>query len=176
MHKRSPNSSHAAVPVYNEKTLAAKGYVEIRPGVFQRSGEITPAHRDKKVPDQFANLKGGKCKIGETIYNFRSGWEATYAQYLEFLKVNGQIRSWEYECKCFWFEGIKSGCTSYLPDFKVVENDGSHWWAEVKGYLDQKGATKLKRMAKYFPEETVKLIRKDEIASIKKSGIIGRQL
>jgi hypothetical protein len=100
--------------------------------------------------------KQGWREIGGVRKFYRSRWEANYGRYLEFLRVNGKIQSWKHESKTFWFEGIKRGCRSYLPDFLVVNNDGTEEYHEVKGYMDSRSLTKLKRMKKYYPE--VKLL------------------
>lgn len=89
---------------------------------------------------------------------FRSKWEANYARYLQFKKDQGLIKEWEHEPKTFWFEGIKRGCVSYLPDFKVTNNDDTHYWIEVKGFYDAKSLTKIKRFRSYFPNEILILI------------------
>lgn len=96
---------------------------------------------------------GGKKKY------FRSRWEANYARYLQFLKEKGEISDWIHECQTFWFLEILRGCRSYLPDFKVINLDGSHYWVEVKGWMDDKSVTKLKRFAKYYPQEKLELIQ-----------------
>jgi hypothetical protein len=88
---------------------------------------------------------GGKRKY------FRSRWEANYARYLQWLKENGEIKEWEHEPETFWFDGIKRGCVSYLPDFRVTENDNSISYHEVKGWMDDRSKTKIARMAKYHP-------------------------
>lgn len=97
---------------------------------------------------------GGKRKY------FRSRWEANYAFYLQFLKEEGHIQDWFHEPKTFWFEGIKRGVNNYKPDFQIIKSDGSSLWAEVKGYMDSKSQTKIKRFKKYFPEETLIVIDK----------------
>ncbi len=94
--------------------------------------------------------------IGGIKKYYRSKWEANYARYLEFLKINGNISFWEHEPETFWFEKIKRGTRSYLPDFKVTNNDGSIEYHEVKGWMDDRSKTKLSRMKKYYPE--IKLI------------------
>lgn len=99
--------------------------------------------------------KSGWRTVGGTRFYARSRWEANYARYLQFLKDKGLIRSWEHEPETFWFEGIRRGVCSYLPDFRITEQDGSQTYHEVKGWMDAKSKTKLKRMAKYHP--TVKL-------------------
>jgi len=97
---------------------------------------------------------------GERFY-FRSSWEVVYARYLDFLVSKKEIKRWEYESETFWFEKIKRGVRSYNPDFKVFLNSGSIEYHEVKGWMDDKSKTKLKRMKKYYPEVTMVLIDKD---------------
>lgn len=117
-----------------------------------------------------ANASWGAAwrEIGGYKKYYRSKWEANYARYLEWLKQKGEILDWKHEPDTFWFEGIKRGCMSYLPDFKVTEKYGAIAYHEVKGWMDDRSKTKIKRMAKYHP--TVKLIVIDSkaYASIKK--------
>lgn len=94
---------------------------------------------------------------GQRVF-FRSRWEANYARYLETLRKQKQIKTWEHEPETFWFEGIKRGCVSYLPDFRVTFPDGRVEYHEVKGWMDARSKTKLKRMAKYHPEVVMVLI------------------
>ena len=95
--------------------------------------------------------KTGWKEVGGERMFFRSRWEANYAHYLEFLKGNNQIQKWEHEPETFWFESIKRGVRSYLPDFRVTENSGCVVFHEVKGWMDPKSITKLKRMKQYHP-------------------------
>lgn len=112
-------------------------------------------------------VKSGWREInGHRIY-FRSGWEYNYALYLEFLRAQGEISKWEFEPDTFWFENIKRGVRSYLPDFKVTDKSGVVYH-EVKGYMDPKSKTKIKRMAKYHPHIKLIVIGKKEYTEIKK--------
>jgi hypothetical protein len=70
----------------------------------------------------------------------------------------GQVREWKFEPKTFEFDGIKRGCRFYTPDFWIEWADGRTEYHEVKGYMDPKSATKLKRMKKYFPDVEVLLV------------------
>lgn len=97
---------------------------------------------------------GGKRKF------FRSRWEANYARYLQYLKEQKLIQDWLHEPETFWFESIKRGVRSYLPDFKIINNNNSHCWVEVKGWMDDKSKTKLKRFAKYYPKERMTVVDK----------------
>jgi hypothetical protein len=97
---------------------------------------------------------------------FRSMWEANWARYLTFLCEHHAIRSWRYEPRTFEFVGIRRGTRFYKPDFEVIENDGQLIYDEVKGYMDQKSNTQLKRMAKYYPEVRIRVIDKKAYRSI----------
>ena len=108
------------------------------------------------IPRHNVSWKGGWREIGGIPKYYRSRWEANYARYLEWLKVIGEIADWEHEPKTFWFEGIKRGVMSFLIDFRITENNGDIIYHEVKGWMDDRSKTKIKRMAKYHPD--VKLI------------------
>lgn len=99
----------------------------------------------------------------------RSVWEANYARYLNFLVRHGKIFKWEYEPDTFWFESIKRGIRSYLPDFKIWEKETANpYYVEVKGWMDDKSKTKLARMKKYYPKVRVVLFMKEEYKELKK--------
>lgn len=120
----------------------------------------------------YSRTKSGKRADLDNMF-FRSAWEANYARYLNFLKQQGEIEAWEYEPKTFVFEGETRGGITYLPDFKVVYRDGSHEWHEVKGWMDAKSKSKLKKMARFYPNEIVIVIGADEYRAIAKwSGLI----
>lgn len=99
--------------------------------------------------------------IGDKSYYFRSQWEMNYARYLQFLKDRGLIVDWLYEPETFWFHAIKRGTNSYKPDFKILDPDGTHYWVEVKGYMDAKSSTKIKRLKKYYPNERIEVVDKN---------------
>jgi hypothetical protein len=100
--------------------------------------------------------RGRRDDLGDTF--FRSRWEANYARYLNFLIKQRIIAKWEYEPETFWFEAIRRGVRSYTPDFRVTDPDGSVHFDEVKGWMDAKSATKIKRMKKYHPGVEVRVI------------------
>lgn len=99
-------------------------------------------------------------------YYLKSSWELSYAQYLDSLVEDGKIKEWEYETDTFWFERIKRGVRSYTPDFKVEHLDGKVEYHEVKGYLDAKSKTKLKRMRIYHPDTEMILIDRAVMQSL----------
>ena len=92
---------------------------------------------------------------------FRSTWEANVARYFNFLGIK-----WEYEPKVFVFNEIKRGTLSYTPDFYLPDKN---LWVEVKGWMDDKSKVKLKRFAKYYPEENLELIGAKEYKEIKEN-------
>jgi uncharacterized protein YhfF len=99
-----------------------------------------------------------RCSIGGKDCSFRSHWEVNFAHYLEHLKKEKVITDWDYEPQVFYFDGIRRGTTNYTPDFKLIYPGGRHEWREVKGWMSPQDKTKLKRMQKFFPEETIKII------------------
>ena len=136
---------------------------------LKKNGRLGPIVSGRKT-----TWKAGWREVGDKRHYFRSRWEANYARYLEWLKERGDIVDWEYEPETFWFDGIKRGVRSYLPDFRVHELDGSKPLHEVKGWMDARSKTTLKRMAKYHPAERIILIREREYKAICRfSGLIG---
>ena len=115
----------------------------------------------------YSRCKRGWKTIGNKKYFFRSGWEKNYACYLEWLKQKNEIKEWQFEVKTFWFENIKRGVRSYLPDFEVTTTKDQVEYHEVKGWMDAKSKTKLKRMSKYYPEIKIILIDGEQYKSIK---------
>lgn len=115
----------------------------------------------KNKENAYSRAKGGKRKDLNNIY-FRSAWEANIARYYNFIGVK-----WEFEPKTFVFKNISRGSVSYTPDFYLPEEDK---WIEVKGWMDGKSKTKLKRFEKQYPEEYKKLvlITEKEYKEIKK--------
>jgi hypothetical protein len=116
----------------------------------------------------YGNIKRGWYDINGKEMFFRSKWEANYALYLDFLIKQNQIKGWEFEKDVFVFHKIQFGTRSYRPDFKVFNNDDSIEYHEVKGYMDSKSKTKLKRMTKYYPDTKIVLIERDTYSDIKK--------
>jgi len=123
------------------------------------------------VAPPFNRMKASwKCGIAEDLRDgnyYRSSWERNYARYLNFLmKHFGEIKKWEYEPETFWFEKIKRGMRSYKPDFKIFFKDGHIEYHEVKGWMDKRSLTKIKRMRIYHKIE-IKIIDKVFFKSIK---------
>jgi hypothetical protein len=98
---------------------------------------------------------GGKRKF------YRSKAEYRYALYLEYLKSQGQIKEWEHEPETFWFKKIKRGTNNYKPDFRITLLNDNLEYHEVKGFMDAKSRTKIKRMSIYHPNIKLRVIQSD---------------
>jgi hypothetical protein len=136
---------------------------ENRQGLSDRSTKMWETRQPETA---YSRCKHGRRPDLGEMY-FRSTWEANYARYLNFLQARGEIERWEYEPVTFWFEAIKRGVRSYKPDFQIFEN-GRSYFVEVKGWMDDKSKTKLKRMAKYHPEVEVRVFGEKDYASLKR--------
>lgn len=123
-----------------------------------KNGTLNPI---KNIENCYSRAKGGKRSDLNNQY-FRSAWEANIARYFNYLGIE-----WQYEPKIFIFENITRGSVSYTPDFYLPKTDE---WIEVKGWMDGKSKTKLKRFEKQYPEEykKLKLIQEKEYNEIKK--------
>lgn len=114
--------------------------------------------------------KAGWREIGGKRNYYRSRWEANYARWLQILKERGEIFDWEHEPKTFWFDGIKRGARSYKPDFRVVGGIAPDdvTWHEIKGWMDSRSCTVLRRFAKYHPDEVLILVDSKRYATLDK--------
>jgi hypothetical protein len=120
------------------------------------------------IKNTYSNCKRGYYNINGVEYYFRSKWEANYALYLDYLIKKKQIKKWEYEVKTFWFEKIKRGVRSYTPDFEITNLDNTIEYHEVKGWMDKRSTTKLKRIKKYYPQTKMVLIDEPQYKAIMK--------
>jgi hypothetical protein len=137
----------------------------------QNQSNIMSKNRANGVlSSNYSRAKQGTITIGGKTVFVRSSWEANIIAYYEFLKTKNEIKEWEYEPKTFWFELIKRGVRSYKPDLLITNIDGSQFWIEIKGWMDDKSKTKLKRFAKYYPNEKMSLIDKKRYNEIKKAS------
>jgi len=132
----------------------------------EASNRLVTRRKNSGLPrGGWVNMRAGKrSDLGDQF--FRSSWEANYGRYLNFLLRHDAIAGWKYECVTFEFEKIRRGTRSYTPDFEVQNTDGSVEYHEVKGWMDPKSKTKLKRMAKYYPGVKIVLIGKEEYSAI----------
>jgi hypothetical protein len=125
-----------------------------------------------KSSNPYSRARGGKREDLDNRY-FRSSWEANYARYLNLLVLQGKILRWEYEPETFYFPNVKRGALSYTPDFRLYELDGSIVYHEVKGWMDTKSKTKLRRMKQHFPNIKIVIIDAEQYKSVSQfAGLI----
>jgi hypothetical protein len=124
----------------------------------KRSDVMSKSQALGKVRSGYSRGKMGTYNINGRDIFFRSLWEANFALYLDKLKDENEIKDWDFEKDVFWFDKIKRGVRSYKPDFKIFMHDDSFYYIEVKGYMDSKSKTKLKRMRIYYPEIKLELV------------------
>lgn len=163
-HKHSPETrkklSEASLRGWanaTPKSLEEKK-MKMRKTKLKKYGTLNPAIFQT---NPYSRAHGGRREDLENRY-FRSSWEANIARYYNFMGIK-----WEYEPKTFVFENVTRGSVSYTPDFYLPETDQ---WIEVKGWMDSKSKTKLKRFARQYPEEYKKLtlIQEKEYNEIKR--------
>lgn len=123
-----------------------------------KAAKTRHANNTMYTPRTNATWKAAWREVGGRRIFFRSRWEANYARFLEHLKTSGEVSKWEHEPETFWFNGVKRGAVSYLPDFKVVFPCGRIEYHEVKGWMDARSKTKIRRMAKYHPNVALKVM------------------
>ncbi len=125
----------------------------------------------------FENIHRGTEQIGGKIISYRSAWERNWCIYLEWQKQQGMIKEWEYEPQRYYFidntvNPPRALGNGYLPDFKVIRNDGTFYLEEIKGY--KQGKIKIKRMKKYHPKIEINLVEAKEYFETKAK--IGKML
>ena len=123
---------------------------------LQRYGVACPAHAINAGRNVYSRCRRGTRE--DLGFFVRSRWEANYARYLKWLEANGQIAAWKYEPTTFRFEGVSRGPYTYKPDFLVIEKDGTRAYHEVKGWMDSASRSRLKRFAKFYPDERIVVI------------------
>lgn len=187
-HRRKKGMSIKGSAEHREKisrlTKLAMQRPEVQEKIRQPREALSLEHRMKlsdvhkgKMPDNlltnnnfgcYQNIQRGNYDINGTTMYFRSKWEANYALFLDFLIDHKEIVKWEFEPDTFVFDKIQFGTRSYTPDFKIFNNNGTVEYHEVKGYMDSKSKTKLKRMSKYYPKIVVKLVDSSEYRLLQK--------
>jgi hypothetical protein len=125
----------------------------------------TFTERPRRAADRYNTAqRGRRADLGNIYFDSRAN--ANYARYLEWLRQRGEIDAWEFEPERFVFEKILTGTRVYTPDFKVWPALESPYFVEVKPWMDPKSKTKLKRMAKYFPDVRVVVVGREELREL----------
>jgi hypothetical protein len=116
-----------------------------RAAIKRKLDELDGKPSTKKMSKR--SVIGKRPDLNNTF--FRSSWEANVARWLKYHKID-----YMYEPKVFTYEKYKHGTVSYCPDFFLPQTGQ---WYEVKGMLDGKSKTQIRRFKKHYPEEFKKL-------------------
>lgn len=95
--------------------------------------------RKKLFKNGKLNITGGNTKwyIYKNI-KIQGTYELKTCYILENLKNKQQIKNWEYTNDKFEYIGTDGKKHTYLIDFKIFRNDGSFYYLEVKGRVQDK--------------------------------------
>ena len=100
-----------------------------------------------------------KGRAGRPVRGSMNGTEARYAKHLDRRKLLGEI-AW------YWFEEMKfrlADKTWYCPDFMVMHADGMLELHEVKGWMMDDAAVKLKVASALYWSFPVYVIREKPV-------------
>jgi len=143
----------------NERKFCSMACSSNDPDLKRRRVEKRNSNPDKS---RLYSTRSAKwVEIGGKRFFGRSSWERNYGRYLQFQKEHKIVSDWDHETTTFWFDEIKRGTRSYLPDFKVTLWTGEEEFHEVKGWMTRKSKTQIRRMKKYHPE--IKLVVIDQV-------------
>jgi uncharacterized protein DUF1064 len=98
-------------------------------------------------PDAPGQRRAERQRLPTTNAVGQNKTEAAWSRHLADLKANGSIRD-------YWWEPIKlrlAGNTSYRPDFLVWRLDGTIAICEIKGFMREDSAAKIKMCPEKFP-------------------------
>lgn len=123
-----------------------------------------------RIRRQYNNKRVTAKFNGRNCY-FRSQFEYKWACYLQFLKDSKIIKDWFYEPDIFIFEGERTAPVQYRPDFKLIGTDSKELYQECKGYHDGQTNSKLRRMARHYPDVVMELV----LMRIPKKGKVNRR-
>ena len=115
---------------------------------YESNKRIVKVYNNQRVTAEF---NGRTC-------NFRSKFEYNWALYLQFLKESGEIITWDYEVRKFYFKDEETPPVQYTPDFWIFESSDSNYYQECKGYHDGATNRKLQRLAKHYPDVVIELV------------------
>ena len=102
-------------------------------------------------------LKSGKIKarISKACYTpYKNKTEKAYADNLEVLRLDGEIRYWRYEPVRLRL----ADKTWYTPDFMVINNDFEIEFHETKGFMREAARVRINVAAEIYPFFTFYLI------------------
>jgi len=164
----------AANPFYaNWLSSLRRGHEKYRGKSFEEIfGRERAAELRAKMSARFkgaGNPMYGRSHTGRTAYSaagfrqdlghyVRSSWEADFARVLKYLGVQ-----YQYEARRFTLLRADGATLTYAPDFLVPE---SGCFYEIKGWMDDRSAEKIRLFREQYPAETLIIIDKTQFAEL----------
>jgi DNA polymerase III alpha subunit len=118
-------------------------------------GEGNPMYGRSQQGRMAYSAAGFREDLGHYV---RSSWEADFARVLKHMGVE-----YEYEARRFTLSRGDGSRLTYAPDFFVPE---SRCFYEVKGWMDDRSAEKIRLFREQYPEETLLVIDKTQFAEL----------
>lgn len=122
--------------------------------------------KSEVMSNPYSNCKSEWVELGGKRFYARSSWEKKYATVLQSKKESKEILDWFYEPDRFWFESSKTFVRSYLPDFLIINIDGTKEYHEVKGFMCKRSEESIRLMAIIFPDVCLKIIDKKRFSEM----------
>ncbi|HEV7889300.1 MAG TPA: DNA polymerase III subunit alpha, partial [Pyrinomonadaceae bacterium] len=121
----------------------------------RNSGEGNPMYGRSQQGPMAYSAAGFREDLGHYV---RSSWEADFARVLNHMGVG-----YEYEARRFTLSRADGSKLTYAPDFFVPE---SGLFYEIKGWMDDRSAEKIRLFREQYPEQTLVVIDKTRFAEL----------
>ena len=139
-----------------EEKFGPERAAQMKASMSARSkGERNPMYGRSQQGRMAYSAAGYRKDLGHYV---RSSWEADFARVLKHIGVQ-----YRYEARRFTLSRADGSTLTYAPDFFVPE---SHCFYEIKGWMDDKSAEKIRLFREQFPNETLVVIDKTQFAEL----------
>jgi len=124
---------------------------------YDNSKTVFSDSRRKNLSNAVKSLYStGKLVYGGTTkwVNYKNirvqgSYELRACKILDKWKDQGKIQNWEYTKDRVKYLGADGNTHTYLLDFKVIENDGTFYYVETKGYIKDNDVLKWEAIRKH---------------------------
>jgi DNA polymerase III alpha subunit len=139
-----------------EETFGSERAAEIKAKMSARSrGEGNPMYGRSQRGRTAYSAAGLREDLGHYV---RSSWEADFARVLKYLGT-----PYQYEPRRFTLSRADGSTLTYAPDFFVPE---ARCFYEIKGWMDERSAEKIRLFREQYPDETLVVIDKTQFAEL----------
>jgi DNA polymerase III alpha subunit len=139
-----------------EEIFGPERAAEIRAKMSARNkGEGNPMYGRSQQGRTAYSAAGFREDLGHYV---RSSWEADFARVLKHLGIE-----YQYEPRRFTLSRAEGSSMTYAPDFFVPE---ARCFYEIKGWMDDKCAEKIRLFREQYPNEMLVVIDKTQFAEL----------